>query len=153
MLTVQKTVIVAGISALLVVAGAAQEHAVKMASLPGPVQATVKEQIAQGATVRNLVTDRENGKLEYEAELTVNGKHRDLTMDASGKVLEAEDAVAIAEVPAPARAAFDKAGKTVSVEAVSQDGKLVAYEAVVRKSNGKRTEVRVTPEGKPAPEN
>lgn len=146
-----KSAVVLGIAALAAWAGA-QEHAVKLAALPAAVQATVKAQVAQGATVRNLVEDRENGKLEYEAELTVNGRHRDLSMDASGTVLEAEDAVALADVPAAARAAFAIHGKVVSVEAVSQRGALVAYEAVVRQANGKRREVRVTPDGKPAPE-
>lgn len=143
----------AGVALLCGAAALAQEKPVKMANLPAAVQATVKEQLAQGATLRGLSTDKENGKIEYEAELTVNGKHRDIAMNASGSILEAEDAVSIQSIPAAAQAALKKAGTVLSVEAVSQNGKLVAYEAVVRKHNGKKTEARVDPNGKPAPEN
>ncbi|MGH9393729.1 MAG: hypothetical protein ACRD1E_06120 [Terriglobales bacterium] len=147
-----KTVMAGALALACGALASAQEKPMAMAQLPAAVQKTVQDQVAQGATVRRLLTDQEGGQLEYEAELTVQGKHRDLSMDANGNVLEAEDAVALAEVPAAARKALSRAGKVVSVEAVSQHGKLVAYEAVVRKANGKRSEVRVTPEGKPAPE-
>lgn len=131
----------------------AQDKPIKLAAMPAAVQKTINDQIAHGATVRGLLTDRENGKTEYEAELTINGKHRDLAMNAAGKILEAEDAVSIDEVPAAAAAALRKAGTVVSVEAVSVNGKLEAYEAVVKDSKGKKHEARVTPAGKPAPEN
>ncbi|HEY7856393.1 MAG TPA: hypothetical protein VIC32_08110, partial [Terriglobales bacterium] len=95
----------------------AQDKPIQLAAMPAAVQKTINDQIAQGATVRGLLTDRENGKTEYEAELTINGKHRDLAMNSAGKILEAEDAVSIDEVPAAAAAALRKAGTVVSVEA------------------------------------
>jgi len=54
---------------------AAGEMKVKMNDLPPAVQAAVKEQ-SKGAAIRGLSKEVENGKTEYEAELTVDGQRR-----------------------------------------------------------------------------
>jgi hypothetical protein len=64
----------------------AAEVRVKMSDLPPAVQGAVKEQ-SKGATVRGLTKETENGRTEYEAELTVNGHNRDVSFDASGNVI------------------------------------------------------------------
>ena len=132
------------------------ETPVKMADLPPAVQKTVKQQM-DGATLRGLSKETEHGKTTYEAELTVNGTHKDLTIDADGKIIEVEQEVQLASVPEAARnaiqAAAGKAGKVLKVESVTEGDKLVAYEAQLQKTpNGKRSEVRVDAAGKPAPE-
>ncbi len=143
-----------GIFLSLAVAGAwAQDRPVKMADLPAPVRQAVQAQLAQGATLRGLSTDREGGAREYEAELTVNGHHRDLAMNPRGAILEAEDTVALGSLPAAARAALARQGRVLSVEAVSAHGKFVAYEAVVRLASGKHREVRVDRQGRSVPDN
>jgi uncharacterized membrane protein YkoI len=129
---------------------------VKMEDLPPAVQKTVKEQ-SSGGTIRGLSKETEHGKTTYEAELTIDGKHRDIEMDVAGKVLEVEEQVAFGSIPAAAHDAIQKsagAGKVLSVESVARDGQIVAYEAVVQKTaGGRRSEVRVDASGKPAPEN
>lgn len=128
---------------------------VKMADLPPAVQATVKEQ-SKGAVLRGLSKEVEKGKTIYEAELKMNGHNKDVSIDADGNVIEVEEETPIAAVPATAKAAILKGagkGKVLKVEAVTQHGTLVAYEAVVQKTvGGKKSEVRVSPDGKPAPE-
>jgi hypothetical protein len=125
---------------------------VKMADLPIAVQKTVKEQSA-GGTIRGLSKETEHGKTTYEAELTISGRHKDIEMDFDGNILEIEDEVAIADVPAPARAAIEKSagsGKVLRVESVTQHGQISAYEAVIQKiAGGKKSEVRVDASGKP----
>jgi hypothetical protein len=79
-------------------AAIAAEVKVKMSDLPAAVQAAVTEQ-TKGAPVRGLTKETENGKTEYEAELTVNGHNRDVSFDASGNVTSVEDKVALASVP------------------------------------------------------
>ena len=153
MYTFTKVSLVTGLALASAFAVVAQDKPVKMASLPASVQATVKAQLAQGAILRGLTTDIENGKREYEAELTVQGKHRDLAMDSQGTVTEQEDAVALASLPAAAQAALRKQGRVLSVESVSHQGNFVAYEAVVRKTSGKRSEVRVDKAGNSVPDN
>jgi uncharacterized membrane protein YkoI len=131
----------------------AQEKKVKMSDLPAAVQATVKEQ-SKGATLRGLAKEVEKGKTFYEAELTVNGHGKDISMDETGQVVEVEEEVPLNKIPSAAKAAIEKGaagGKIAKVESVTQGEKLVAYEAQVRKA-GKHSEVRVDPNGNPAPE-
>jgi uncharacterized membrane protein YkoI len=131
----------------------ASEQRVKMEDLPPAVQATVKAQ-SQGATLRGLSKEVENGKTLYEAEMVVNGHGKDVEIDSSGSVVAVEEEVALSSLPAAARAAIEKTagnGKVTKVEAITHGSSLVAYEAQVNNA-GKRSEVRVDAEGKPAPE-
>ena len=125
---------------------------VKMKDLPPAVQRTVQEQ-SKGATLRGLSTEVEHGKTIYEVEMTVNGRGKDVSMDASGTVIEVEEEVALGSIPAAARTAIEKAaagGKIAKVEKVTR-GKEIAYEAALRKY-GKRSEVRVSADGSMLPE-
>src|SRR5947207_3314257 len=109
----------------------AADQRVKMADLPPIVQKTVEEQ-SKGAVVRSLSKEVENGKTYYEAELKVNGHNKDVLIDPSGMVVEIEDQVALDSIPPVARAALDKhagKGKVLSVESVTKDHSVVAYEA------------------------
>lgn len=145
-----------GTAALVLAAAAmvtAQDKPVKMADLPAPVRQTVQDQLKQGATLRGLSTDMEGGQREYEAELTVKGHHRDLAMDANGAITEAEETVALSSLPAAAQAALRRQGHVLSVEEVTHNDSFVAYEAVVRRTNGKKHEVRVDKAGNSVPDN
>lgn len=133
--------------------GLASEQRVKLADLPPAVQATVKEQ-SKGATIRGFAREVENGKTTYEVEMTVNGHGKDIAMDEKGTVIEVEEEVPLDSIPSSAKAAIEKsagAGKILKVESVANGATVVAYEAQVRHGS-KRSEVRVNPEGKPAPE-
>jgi uncharacterized cupredoxin-like copper-binding protein len=129
----------------------ASEKAVTMKDLPAAVRRTVQEQ-SQGATIRGLSKEVEGGKTTYEVEMKVNGRGKDVTMDASGAVIEVEEEVALGSIPNAAQAAIKKAagsGQITKVEKVS-GGKETAYEAGLRK-NGKRSEVRVSEDGRLLP--
>lgn len=128
----------------------AQEKKLTKDQLPAAVQKTVDEQ-SKGATVVGFSSEKENGKTIYEAEFKLNGKSRDVSMNASGAITEIEDQVDFASLPDPVQAGLKKkagAGKILSVEALTKKGKLVAYEAVVETA-GKKHEVQVGPDGKP----
>ena len=130
---------------------AASEKAITMKDLPAAVQRTVQEQ-SKGAIIRGLSTEVEHGKTIYEVELTVNGHGKDVSMDATGAVIEVEEEVALDSIPAAARAAIEKAagsGQVRKVERVT-GGTQVAYEAHLRKE-GKRSEVRVSGDGRLLP--
>jgi uncharacterized membrane protein YkoI len=131
----------------------ASEQKVKMKDLPAAVQKTVRER-SQGETIRGLSMEVEKGKTIYEAELTVNGHKKDISMDAAGTVVEVEEEVTLESIPAAAKSAIQKAagtGKVLKVESVTHGTTLVAYEAQVMKGT-KKSEVRVKPDGTPAPE-
>jgi hypothetical protein len=126
----------------------ATEQKIKRSDLPPAVEKTVAEQ-AKGADVRGFSKEVENGKQLYEAELVVNGHHKDISMDTSGKIVEIEEEVSIDSLPPTVREALNAlAGKgtITSVESLTKGGKLVAYEAVV-KNGTNRSEIQVGPEG------
>ncbi len=129
----------------------ASEKAVTMKDLPAAVRRTIQEQ-SQGATIRGLSKEVEGGKTVYEVEMKMNGHGKDVTIDAAGSVIEMEEEVALESIPDAAQAAIKKAagsGQITKVEKVS-GGKETAYEAGLRK-NGKRSEVKVSADGRLLP--
>jgi uncharacterized membrane protein YkoI len=127
-----------------------QEKKIKRPDLPPAVErAVVKE--GEGATIRGLSQERENGQTFYEAELIVDGHSKDVLMDVDGVVVEVEEQVGT-ELLSPAVLAGLQVkageGKLVKVETLTKKGKLVAYEAQIL-TNGRKSEVQVRPDGKP----
>jgi len=122
---------------------------VKMQDLPPAVQKAAREQL-KSATLVGLSTEVENGKTSYEVETKVNGRSRDVALDAKGSVIEVEEEADIAAIPAAARAALNKlaaGGKLGKIETVTA-GSNISYETVVAK-NGKHHEVAVNADGSP----
>ena len=123
---------------------------VKMEDLPAAVQNTVREQ-TKNATLAGLSTEIEKGKTTYEIETKVNGKSRDIVVDKTGAVLEVEEEVDLASIPAAAQAALrKKAGDGVikRVETLTQ-GVKVSYEAAIKTKTGKNIEAGVNADGSP----
>jgi hypothetical protein len=131
-------------------ASSAQEKKIKRSDLPPAVEKTVAAE-STGATIKGFSTEKENGQTLYEAEMTVNGHSKDISMTADGSIVEIEEQVAFDSLPADVKAGLQtKAGKgkILKVESLTKKGKLVAYEAKVD-TNGKKSEVQVGPDGKP----
>ena len=127
-----------------------QEKHIKKSDLPPAVQKTAEEQ-SEGAKVRGYTQETENGKLEYEVEMTVNGHSKDVSIDPSGNVLEVEEGVTLSGLSAAVREGLQRkagAGKITRVESITKQGKLVAYEAHIL-TGTKKSEVQVGPDGKP----
>jgi hypothetical protein len=125
---------------------------IKRFDLPPAVAKTVAAQ-SRGATIRGFSEEKDEGQTYYEAELMVNGRRKDVLMDADGKIVEVEEQIAIATLPPAVRNGLQaKAGtdKILKVESLTKRGKLVQYEAEVV-TNGKKSEVkvRIGPDGKP----
>lgn len=128
--------------------GGEQESRVKMRDLPAAVQQTVREQ-SKGAVVRGLSREVENGETNYEVELRVNGHNRDVLIDPNGVVVEVEEQVTLASLPAAVRTAVEQnaaGGKVVLVESLTKGDTLMWYEAHVKKG-GKSREIKINPEG------
>ncbi len=125
------------------------EKKIKFEELPAAVQAAAKEQ-SKGAVVKGYSMEVENGKISYEAEMTVNGHSKDVSFDSTGKVVAVEEETPLDRLPAPAREAIQKAagsGKVNRVEKVTENGKTF-YEASIR-TGTKNREVRFDEAGKP----
>jgi len=135
---------------LIAASTSAQEKKIKRSDLPPAVEKTVAAQ-STGATIKGFSTEKENGQTLYEAEMTVNGHSKDISMTADGSIVEIEEQVALDSLSADVKAGLQtKAGKgkILKVESLTKKGKLVAYEAKVD-TNGKKSEVQVGPDGKP----
>lgn len=128
----------------------AQEIPVERSDLPRAVQKAADEQ-SKGATVKGFAKEVENGKVQYEIKLSVNGHSKDVSVDPRGKILEIEEEVTLEALPGPVRQGLEHAAgkrKILKVESLTKRGALVAYEAQV--SEGKQhSEIQVGPDGKP----
>ncbi len=92
----------------------------------------------------------EKGKKMYEAELTVNGHGKDISMDADGNITEVEEEVAMDSLSAEVKDGLTKAAGSGTIdkfESLTKKGKLVAYEADVT-TGKKHSEIQVGPDGK-----
>ena len=126
----------------------AAETKINKADLPAAVQKTADEQ-SQGASVRGYSKDKEDGKLEYEVQMTSNGHSKDVTIAPDGQLMEIEEEVTLESLPAAARSGLQaKAGKgqITKIESLTKHGTLVAYEAQVQKAS-KHSEIQVGPNG------
>jgi hypothetical protein len=125
-----------------------QEKKLKREQLPAAVQKTVTRE-SEGATIKGFATEVEKGRRLYEVELTVNDHSKDILMDRDGNIVEVEEEVTMDSLPATVQDALRKAagkGTIGKIESLTKNGKLVAYEALV-KTGAKRFEIQVGPNG------
>jgi hypothetical protein len=125
-----------------------QERKLKREQLPAAVQKTVARE-SEGATIKGFATEVEKGRRLYEVELTANGHSKDILMDRDGNIVEVEEEVTMDSLPATVQDALRKAagkGTIGKIESLTKNGKLVAYEALV-KTGAKRLEIQVGPNG------
>jgi len=126
----------------------AQEKPIQKSDLPSAVQKAMKQRIV-GSTVRGYSFEVEDGQQKYEIETIRNGHTRDITFAPDGRILEIEEQVELASLPSKVRDALNAragSGKITTVESISKEGKLLAYEAKVNKS-GRKYEIQVGPDG------
>ena len=134
---------------LLFSVASAQEKKITRKQLPPAVEKTVAQEESQGATIKGFATEVEKGQRLYEAELIVNGHHKDILMNRQGVIVEVEEEVSMDSLPATVQAGLRKAagsGTIGMVESLTKNGKLVAYEGHV-KTGTKRSEIQVGPQG------
>jgi len=139
-------VVVAMAFSLTLVASA--EKKVERSALPPAVEKTVQAQ-SQGATIKGISSETEDGVFEYEVEMTVDGHGRDIAIAKDGTLLEVEDEVAVNTLPAAVQGALTAkaaGAKITKVESLTKKGKLVAYEAATLNGT-KKGEIQVGPNG------
>jgi hypothetical protein len=148
-MTIRKLALIAALATLTALAFT-QEKKIRRSDLPPAVEKTVAAQ-SQGATIKGFSQEKESGQTLYEAEMTVSGHSKDISMDASGAIVEVEEQVAFDSLSAAVKDGLQaKAGKgkIVKVESITKHDKLVAYEAKVQ-TDGKKSEIQVGPNGAP----
>jgi uncharacterized membrane protein YkoI len=112
--TMIKSVLVAGLAGLAAGcatnAGSSQakEQRVTVSELSVPARATV-EKMTAGGKVDQIDKEVERGKVVYDVEATVAGKHVEyLIADVDGAVLGTEVSIEYSELPEPVRLAAEK---------------------------------------------
>src|SRR5258708_10017932 len=109
---------------LLAGTSSAQEKKIKRSDLPPAVEKTVADESA-GATIKGFSTEKEKGQTLYEAEMTVNGHTKDISMTADGSIVEIEEQVAFDSLSADVKAGLRaKAGK----------GQILRVEPLIKKT-------------------
>lgn len=111
------------------------EEAVAFDQLPAAVQQAVKEAYP-GATITQCVKETEDGKAEYEVELTSGKLEAELELDASGKILEAEteEEIPLDQLPETVQGALKtlvKGGTLLEAERITE-GDSTTYEVEVQ---------------------
>ena len=101
--------------------------------LPAPVTAAFRKAYPQ-ATIRGTSKETENGKTVYEVESVENGKARDLIYAADGAVIEIEEEMNPADLPAPVTAALTKLYPKAIVAVAERQtrGTMVQYELQIK---------------------
>ena len=126
-----------------------QEKKVERRDLPPAVEKALTS-VASGAEIRGFATEKENGQIFYEVQLSTHGRKKDVLMDATGQVVEVEEEITLdALAPAVRDGLQARAGKgkLIKVESITKHDKLVAYEAQVL-TGSRKSEVQIGPDGK-----
>lgn len=124
------------------------EKKVGRSALPPAVEKTVQAQ-SQGATIKGISSETEDGVFQYEVEMMANGHGKDIAIAKDGTLLEIEEEVAMNTLPANVQSALTAkaaGAKITKVESLTKKGKLVAYEAATLKGS-KKGEIQVGPNG------
>jgi hypothetical protein len=136
------------------------EQKIELKDAPQAVQDALKKEMKDGK-LESIDKQTEDGKTIYEADAMIDGKSREIRIDAEGKVIsnkldEDQDAekekdeqkVSLDQVPAAVKATFAKesdGAEVKEVEKETEDGK-AAYETTVS-IKGKEYEIKVAEDG------
>lgn len=134
--------------ATLVVAAETTPPKVTLADLPAAARAAAEKWLA-GGTVTRIEKEEENGKVIYDIEATVHGKHVEADIAADGTVLTTEEEIAVAALPEPVRAAAVKYfGGDKDLRAAKEiEGDKTSYEVEGRQA-GKKVTLKLDAAGK-----
>jgi len=129
--------------------GEQKETPVSMGQMSGPARATVQRLTANGH-VDKIDKEMEHGKLIYDVEATVNGKHVEYTIaDSDGEVVGTETSIDYSELPAPVRAAAEKYyGTNTGLTAMKGVEFGETHYEIEGMKDGKKKEVTFDPAGK-----
>ncbi len=129
---------------------AAKEVRVSLPQLSPPARATV-EKLTVGGAVDKIDREFERGKVVYDVEATLAGKHVEyLIADSNGEVLGTENEIEFSQLPEPVRAAAVKYfAATSGLKAMKGIEYGETHYEIEGPKNGKTVEVTFDPMGKP----
>ncbi len=124
------------------------EQRVSLADLPAPVKAAA-EKLTAGGVIEKIDKENEHGRVVYDVEAKVGGKHVEYTIAADGAVVGTETSIEFKDLPAAVREAAEKyfAGATGLTAALVSEGGKTSYE-IEGTRNGKKAAATFDPTGK-----
>ncbi len=131
------TVGIAASIALISLQSEAKEISVKLESLSATLQKAITAAVGEGK-IQSIASEVEGKVTNYEVAVMNGKKKLEHKFSAGGKLLETEEAVAMADLPAPVRATFEKLAENhqiLEVVHVTVDAKKF-YEADIEKDKG-----------------
>lgn len=148
-------VLTLGVSLALSAIAAEEKHehedkaqTVTLADLPAPARAAVEKWLA-GGTIQKIEKEDEDGKVVYDVEATVNGKHAEADIAADGTVLTSETEVAYDTLPKAVRDAAEKYfGSAKDLNASKEIEKGKAQYEVEGHKDGKKVTLKLDDAGK-----
>jgi hypothetical protein len=116
-----------------------------------PAVASAFEKAYPDAVINASAKEEENGKTVYEIESLDKGMNRDLLYAADGTVLECEEQIKEADLPAPVIAALRNLHPKATITKAERTtkGKLLQYDLAL--AGAPVAEVSLLPDGKPVP--
>ncbi len=126
---------------------AATPKAAAGAKLPAAVEAAFKQAYPR-AIIKHVSKETDGGQTVYEVESIDGGLARDLNYRPDGTVVDIEEAIAPADVPAPVAAAIKARYPKATIRARERltKGSAVTYEFQLSGTNVK--EIQLTPDGR-----
>jgi len=126
-----------------------KEEKVTVAQMSPAARATVEKETA-GGKVDDIVKEVEKGKIVYDVEATVGGKHVEfLIADADGAILGTENEIAISQLPEAVRAAAEKFfGTSTGLKAMKGVEYGETHYEIEGPKGGKTVEVTFDPAGR-----
>ena len=129
----------------------ASNAALSIKGAPEAVAKTVMEQLGSG-TLAGFTTEKEKGQTLYEAEMKINGRSKNLLIDASGAIKEVELETTLSELAPAVQSEVQKSvgkSKILSMESLTKGGKLAGFELQIKDAKGKESGLKLNAAGKP----
>jgi hypothetical protein len=126
----------------------------QLADLPAAVRKTLLEQTPH-STILHLKKTSRGGHELYEAQVKSAASSKTLLVDERGVILEIDEPISLSQMPPEARKAIESSvanGKIKKLEAVKLPSGVIAAYRVQFERNGKQSELRLAPDGRPVPE-
>ena len=118
---------------------------------PAPVRAAIRREL-RGGKCGEIYKSTEEGATEYEVEITRDGKSRQVTFDARGKIVYQAEPVALADTPEAVQSTLKgqlSEARLLHIDKALEDGK-VTYEVELAKA-GKHQALSIRPNGQILP--
>jgi uncharacterized membrane protein YkoI len=127
------------------------EMQVFLHEIPAVIQKAIRKEM-HGGRCEEIQKITEDGEVNYDVEITRNGKSHSLTFDSKGAIVYQAEAIQLSETPEPVQRTLKAqltGAKLVSLEKATEDGDMT-YEVELVKA-GRRQTLSVKPDGQILP--